>query len=77
MVEMDVVLGSFVKKYLHTLTATELTEYDVILKQFDNDLFNWLLMGAAPQEQVAALSVWTKIFNHVAENRNELIGYRV
>ncbi len=77
MVEMDVILGSFVKKHLPLLSGQELIEYDAILKQFDNDLYNWLLMGTAPEETVGALPLWKKLSEHVSQNREELLNFRV
>lgn len=78
MVELDVILGSFAKNYLDTMEPKELKEYDTILKQFDNDLYNWLLhKGAGPPQEVTALATWAKLFDHVAKNRKDVIEYRV
>ena len=77
MVELDVILGSFVKKYLYSMTKEEMSQYDTILKQFDNDLFNWLMKGEKPPAAVGELSLWTKLFDHVVQNREELVNFRV
>lgn len=40
--EMDLVLGSFAKKYIPEFTEEELSLYDEILNESDPDLYNWV-----------------------------------
>lgn len=40
--ETDKIVGLFAKKYIHTLTDTELDELENILAENDNDIFDWL-----------------------------------
>lgn len=40
--EMDIVLGSFVKKNIHNFTDNELLELEAVLKIDDRDLYSYL-----------------------------------
>ena len=39
--EMDILLGNFVKKYIHTLNDKDLSDLDKILNCEDLILYNW------------------------------------
>ncbi|HOO81962.1 MAG TPA: succinate dehydrogenase assembly factor 2 [Alphaproteobacteria bacterium] len=40
--EMDLLLGSFARKYVPDFSEDELSQYDEILKENDPDLYNWI-----------------------------------
>eukprot|EP00026_Physarum_polycephalum_P024130 Phypoly_transcript_30116.p1 GENE.Phypoly_transcript_30116~~Phypoly_transcript_30116.p1 ORF type:complete len:138 (+),score=25.55 Phypoly_transcript_30116:39-416(+) len=42
MLENDLLLGNFAKKYLPEMSQEELKEYDQIVKQIDPDIFAWI-----------------------------------
>lgn len=76
MVEMDLILGHFARCRLSNLDAALVNEYDTILKQYDSDLFNWLVMGQRAPDEVAGLRCFIEIQDFVRDNRHELVsGY--
>lgn len=77
MVELDIICGSFAQARLSTLSDTALIEYDTLLRQYDNDLFNWLVSGKAPPADIAALGAWTELKQFVDANHEELLGHRL
>lgn len=77
MVEMDIIFGSFAKAKLQELSAAALSEYDTLLRQYDNDLFNWLVMGKAPPSDIASLEAWSALETFVKQNRKELLGHEL
>lgn len=40
--ESDLFLGAFADRYLPNFTATQLAEYDAILAESDDTLFDWI-----------------------------------
>ncbi len=46
--ESDLFLGAFADRYLTEFTAGQLAEYDTILAETDNALFDWIYRRAAP-----------------------------
>lgn len=46
--EMDLLLGSFAAKHLHSFGVTELAEYEALLTEQDQDLYDWLAGRSAP-----------------------------
>lgn len=46
--ESDLFLGAFADHYLQNFTAEQLTEYDAILAETDDVLFNWIYGRAKP-----------------------------
>lgn len=49
--EMDLIMGSFAKKYIPDFAADELALYDEILEHSDPDLYNWLTKKETPPSQ--------------------------
>eukprot|EP01096_Ripella_sp_DP13-Kostka_P001559 TRINITY_DN1186_c0_g1_i1.p1 TRINITY_DN1186_c0_g1~~TRINITY_DN1186_c0_g1_i1.p1 ORF type:complete len:151 (+),score=42.75 TRINITY_DN1186_c0_g1_i1:61-453(+) len=70
--ENDLLLGTFADKFLATLSADQLTQYDRILQALDPDLFNWISGRTAVPEDIKG-DVWDKIMTHVQSNP---LGYR-
>lgn len=75
MVEMDLICGHFARCQVSSLSKEELEEYDVLLKQLDNDLFKWLVMGEAAPEHIKKLRCFERIRKFVLEERKELLGH--
>ena len=50
--ENDLVLGSFARAHIAGFDARELDEYEQILAQGDNDLFDWVAGRAQPPESL-------------------------
>ena len=46
--EMDLLLGSFAAKHLDRFGVTELAEYEALLTEQDQDLYDWLAGRSAP-----------------------------
>ena len=40
--EMDLILGGFADSSIHSLTASELEQYEALMDVPDADLFNWI-----------------------------------
>ena len=38
---MDILLGKFVKKYIHTFTYSDLLDLYTILEKDDDDIYKW------------------------------------
>lgn len=53
--EMDLVLGPFADTHLALLPEFELTVYDQLLDENDQDLMGWILGQAAPPLHLAGL----------------------
>lgn len=77
MVEMDIIFGSFAQAKLDKLGGPVLREYDTLLRQYDNDLFNWLVSGQAPPSEISSLEAWKELKGFVERNRDELLGHRL
>lgn len=49
--ETDLILGDFVKRHFHSLTAEQLDRYEALLRQSDPDLLDWIAgRCAVPRE---------------------------
>lgn len=49
--EMDLILGSFARDALETLSEPELDRYDALLSENDHDLYQWVSgQGPTPSE---------------------------
>lgn len=46
--EMDLLLGSFAAKHLDDFGVTELAEYEALLAEQDQDLYDWLAGRSTP-----------------------------
>jgi succinate dehydrogenase assembly factor 2 len=77
MVEMDIIFGSFANAKLEKLAGKALEEYDTLLRQFDNDLFNWLVSGNAPPAEIGSMGAWKELKTFVDDNNAELLGHRL
>lgn len=73
MVEMDLIFGHFARCKLSQLPMAMLMEYDVLLKQLDNDLFKWLVMEEEAPEAIASLKCFEVLKTFVNEEKKELL----
>lgn len=53
--EMDLILGPYADKYLAGMSDLELSEYDALLSENDQDLYQWVTGQAAAPERFSAL----------------------
>jgi antitoxin CptB len=53
--ESDLFLGAFADHYLPNFTAAELTEYETILSEDDDTLFDWIYGRVKPPRDGAVL----------------------
>ena len=58
--EADIIIGGFVKKYLNTMTTTELDQLEELLSMSDPDLMQWL-NGQEVPEKIFKTTLWKKI----------------
>lgn len=75
MVEMDLICGHFARCKLDSLTREELIEYDILLKQLDNDLFKWLVMGEEAPAELRDMRCFAALKKFVEDERTELLGH--
>jgi len=66
--ESDLILSTFAKEQLQTLSESELHEFDKLLDEPDWDVYYWCTEGRAPPERWAKSSILEKLKVHV---RNE------
>lgn len=59
--EMDLLLGSFARKYVPDFAEQELREYEAFLTHNDPDLYNWITEKEVPPEDVASYKMFEKI----------------
>lgn len=76
MVEMDLLFGSFAQSEMASLDRAQLVAYDKLLRELDNDLFNWTVMGREPPKEVAENAVWGPFLRYAEEHREELLKFR-
>lgn len=50
--ESDLFLGAFADRYLPNFTAAQLAEYDAILAETDDTLFDWIYGRATPPSRL-------------------------
>ncbi|WP_424965417.1 succinate dehydrogenase assembly factor 2 [Dinoroseobacter sp. S375] len=53
--EMDLILGPYADANLASMSAEEVEEFDALLKENDQDLYQWVSGQAAPPAEFAAL----------------------
>jgi antitoxin CptB len=53
--EMDLILGPYADANLATMTEAEVVEFDALLKENDQDLYQWVSGQAVPPPEFAAI----------------------
>lgn len=53
--EMDLILGPYADENLWTMTEAEVMEFDALLKENDQDLYQWVSGQATPPAHFTAL----------------------
>lgn len=48
MQETDILLGDFARRHVAGLTGAQLSRFEALLEEGDNDLFNWISGKEAP-----------------------------
>jgi len=61
--EMDLLLGSFAKKHVPSMTEDELAQFDEILKENDPNLYNWVT-GKEPEPDNVKSKLFDRLKNH-------------
>ena len=61
--EMDLLLGSFAKKYVPEMSEQELAQFDEILKENDPNLYNWIT-GKEPEPDNVKSPLFDKLKKH-------------
>ncbi len=65
MKETDVLLGRFAENRLGAMAADELTRFEALLEESDNDLYNWIMgRDEVPDDADPALIEIIKDFNN-------------
>lgn len=62
--EMDLLLGSFARRYVPEFSEAELLDYQELLQNNDPDLYNWITGQEAPPAQVKALTFFERLAQH-------------
>ncbi len=62
--EMDLLLGTFAKKHVPTMSEEELAQFDEILKENDPNLYNWIT-----GKEVEPDNVKSPLFDRLKEHR--------
>ncbi len=65
--ELDLILGTFSEKYLASLTAEEVDEYEKILEEENPDMFKWISGQTAVPEHLRS-DLMNRLLRHVNEN---------
>ena len=61
--EMDLLLGTFAKKYVPSMNEEELQQFDEILKENDPNLYNWIT-GKEPEPDTVKSPLFDRLKNH-------------
>jgi antitoxin CptB len=61
--EMDLIMGSFARKYVPEFSEGELAQYEELLLNNDPDLYNWLTLKEEPPANVRS-DVFDKLMAH-------------
>ncbi|KAK9701561.1 Succinate dehydrogenase assembly factor 2 mitochondrial [Basidiobolus ranarum] len=70
--ETDLLLSTFSKQYLPTMTEQELTEFDHFMDQPDWDIYYWCTEKKSPPEHIKTLSIFQKLVEH-SKNEQKVI----
>ena len=66
MLENDLLLGTFSEKYLQTMDEPLITQYEVLLRQTDKEIFEWIT-NKAPVPSHVDNDIMKLLKNHVKE----------
>ena len=66
---MDIIFGTFAATQLEHMSEPALLEYDTLLRQYDNDLYNWIVARHEAPSDVAQLSAFQQLLTFVKDNR--------
>ncbi len=70
--ETDIIIGNFAQDYLATFNEEELAEFERILEQPDNDIFDWLTGKTKVPAEMEG-TVMTKLLNYdIPKSLNDL-----
>ena len=58
--ELDIILGSFAKKFLMDLESKSVKQYEDLLEAPDNDIYNWVIEKNIPPKRYD-----TKLLNSI------------
>lgn len=64
---MEIVIGAFVQKMAPSLAHEQLVQLDSILREYDNDLYNWIVLRTAPPERITAQPLWSTLTTFARE----------
>ena len=62
--EMDLLLGSFARKYVPGFDEAQVGEYEDLLINNDPDLYNWITGKEDAPDEVKAMAVFSLIDGH-------------
>ncbi|PCI00144.1 MAG: succinate dehydrogenase assembly factor 2 family protein [Alphaproteobacteria bacterium] len=61
--EMDIILGKFADKFIPTCSEDTIASYELLLKENDPDLYNWISGRENPPEPIASNDSLRKIID--------------
>ena len=62
--EMDLLLGTFAKKYVPEFSEQELDEFEELLTHNDPDLYNWITGKEEAPDELSSCLVFLKLTTH-------------
>ncbi len=62
--ETDLLLSTFSKKYLHKMNDKELSDYDILMEENDWDIYYWVTGSLAPPSHVKEMSIFPMLVEH-------------
>jgi succinate dehydrogenase assembly factor 2 len=71
--ESDLLLSTFIKKYLDSLTPVQLAEYDELLNENDWDIYYWATGARNVPERIQKLSFWSVLVEHSKNKEKKVL----
>lgn len=71
--ETDLLLSTFSKKYLDSMSEEQVQEYDELLEENDWDIYYWATGSKAPPAKVKSMSIWPELFEHSKNNSKQIL----
>jgi succinate dehydrogenase assembly factor 2 len=71
--ESDLLLGTFIKKYLSKLSHDQLKEYDELLNENDWDIYYWATGARHVPERIQKMSFWNVLVEHSKNKEKKVL----
>lgn len=71
--ETDLLLGTFIQKYVNVLSSDQLTEYDTLLDENDWDIYYWATGARDVPERISTKSMWNTLYEHCKNKDRKIL----